>query len=581
MKNNYKKEKRWFLYTFLVTASILVLIFNGCSGQKRSGNKDQSETYDGRISIFGLKFGEEPVLKSPNRRTRMVPAVRAEHTPERIMTYLETTVEAKHSSSPQKPDLDVKYISRTPRYNRYHLDYPHTKYGPPIPRLHPGTENLQRLPRPGERVKYTAHIMNKGLSGIRGFRYRWSIDGKKVKEGSLPGLKPGEEKAVEIARPWSQKNQKIEFLVEPWGQVEEICKKNNSLSIGSRDLTLSIWVEKGLYDMINQVKNRMGSYSFEDWIQDQIAEMNDRFEKAKYPASPRGILDRVRIDKMVIAEDLDGPQSPMNSDPQLYEIDGRWQFKDNDAGNNRGHKGAWRDYVSRFGQKIDNGLIHELAHQLGVIDLYRMNLINDRERFPNNGVRVKGKDGKIVPITRIPTAAWNQVLFKYPGIMAGGDTRPYKNGEYFSDHTAAGLNTNRGYRRGYYGEYLYDTPRLNYLRILDTSGKPAAGAFVEMFQKDPDTEVIDNQPEITGKTDANGILFLPNCPVEGVTTATGHTLRPNPFGQICVVGTNGTMLVRITRGGKIDYSWFFITNLNLAYWKGQKEKAVHTLHIGN
>lgn len=458
------------------------------------------------------------------------------------------------------------------------MDYPLTRYGIGKPVPAKGTENRKWMPSEGETVTYTAHIINKGNVRSPGFDYLWLVDDKPVKRGVVKVLYPGKEEQVIYSCRWKNTPQKIEFRIDTLKKLKEICKKNNSLTIGSHDLTLSIWVEQGIYDIFNRTKNRWGSYSFEDWIQDHFSVMNQRFSQAKYDVSPNGILDRVRIDKIVVVEDLDGPGNPMTQDPDLHLIDGRWQFKDNSHGNVIGKNGAWQDYVNLYITKTDWGLIHEMAHQLGVIDLYRMNLINDKKNFPNNGIHVLGSDGKKIPVTQLPTVSYHQTLFKHPGIMAGGDTSPYKDTTYFSSHTAAGLNTNYLKRRGYYGDYLFDTPAKTSIKILDKSGKPVAGAKVEMFQKDAGTEVIDNKPEITGRTDRQGMMLLPNREVESVTTETGHTLKPNPFGQIHVVGTNGTMLLRITQGGKIGYGWLFIVDLNMAYRRGKKDNAVITIN---
>ena len=477
-----------------------------------------------------------------------------------------------------RPDPDVTYISRTPRYYRFKVDYPKTRFGIGIPVLAKGTETQKRMPLEGETVIYTAHIINKGNVRCPGFDYLWLVNGKPVKKGIVKVINPGREETVKYSCRWKDVPQKIEFRIDTGKKLREICKKNNSLTIGSHDLTLSIWAEQGIYDIFNRTKNRVGSYSFEDWIQNHFAVMNQRFAQAKYDVSPDGILDRVRIDKIVVAEDLDGPGNPLDKDPDQFLIDGRWQFKDNSHGNINGKKGAWQDYVNLYIAKTDWGLIHEMAHQLGVIDLYRMNLINDKKRYPNNGIHVLDKSGKKIPVTKLPTCSWHQVLFKNPGIMAGGDTSPYKDSTYFSSHTAAGMNTNYLMRRGYYGDYLFDTPAKTSLKILDKSGKPVAGAMVEMFQKDAQTEVIDNKPEIKGRTNGHGIIQLPNRKVDGVTTETMHTLKPNPFGQIHVVGTNGTMLLRVTQGGKTGYGWLFIIDLNMAYWKGKKNNAVITIN---
>src|SRR5262249_10292057 len=67
----------------------------------------------------------------------------------------------------------------------------------------------------------------------------------------------------------------------------------------------------------------------------------------------------------------------------------------------------------------------------------------------------------------------------------------------------------------------------------------------------------------------------PNRPAEGVTTATGHTLRDNPFGQIDVVGRSDTMLLKISAFGQEDFRWFEAIEPNLAFWAGNTESAVY------
>jgi len=464
-------------------------------------------------------------------------------------------------------DLDVTFIERTPRYNRYCLIYQDG-----IPSHCSGTENQKRWPSVGESVTYTAHIKNKGMVESGVFDYQWMENGVVVANGyeSWP-LSHGDEITIQYKTTWPSSRGTIEFRVTLRESTSETITFNNSLKIGTHDLTISIWAESGIYNIFNNTLNLAGSYSFEDWIQAQFAKMNERFAQAKYPTSPDGIYDRVRIDKLVVAENLDGGGSLMNSDPHRYFIDGRWQFKDNDSTNVAGSGGMWQDYVNRFAQGIDWGLIHEIGHQLGAIDLYRMNLANDSDN--NMRIQVRDINGNIIPASMLPTAGWDQILFERPGIMTGGDTSPYNDGTYYSDHTAAALNTNYGYRRGYFGDYLLDTPANNYIKIVGASGDPISGAEVRLFQKDMHSEIIDNTPEITGTTDNQGKIRLPNRSVSGFTTATGHTLRANPFGQIDVGGPNGTMLVQIFKDGQEDYSWFFIVDLNLAYWAGQTESA--------
>lgn len=458
----------------------------------------------------------------------------------------------------EKPDLDVTYIARTPRYMRYIID---ESRGVPQ-QLAPGTENDKRWPDAGETVTYTAHIINKGQAVAGPFHYQWSIDGALVEAGNeVAPLQPGEERTISHQTPWTVEPQQIELTVDPDDKIAETVEKNNSRTIGSYDLTISFWVEQGMYDLFDRRTNLAGSRSFEDWLQAQVAWMNDRFAQALYPTSPQGILDRVRVDKIVIATDLDGPGSPMASDPDFILIDGRWPISDGDPTNAAGQGGRWLEFVNLNINRIDHGLVHELAHQLGVIDLYRMNIKPDEPAHPNGGVSVKDSSGRVIAYDRLPFP-----VFCCGGIMGGGDTQPWNDGTFFESHTAAGMNAHVRHRRGHYGEYLFDTPSSNRLRIVDDdTGKPVAAARVALYQKDYNTEDIDDAPEITGTTDASGFLLLPNRPVLPIQTATGHTLRPNPFGQISVVGVNGTMLVRVTSGTNEGLAFFRLHDLNLAY----------------
>ncbi len=472
----------------------------------------------------------------------------------------------KITSAPADPD--VTYIERTPKYPRYCITY----INDVIPVLCDGTSGDKRYPDVGESVTYVAHIINKGSSPSGSLRYDWLVDGTVKQTGALSQILPGQEATTSYQTVWQDADQKIQFIIRTPPRV--FPSKHNSLTIGSRDLTLSIFVEQGEYDLFNKATNMAGTHSFEDWIQAHIAKMNEHFALAKYLVSPKGILDRVSVNRIVVADELDHDGSLLHADPNAYLSDGTWQFTDQDPTNATGNGGAWQSYINKFARTIDWGLIHELTHQLGIIDLYRMNLANDPAK-PNNGVHVLDSHNHQIPVTRLPTVAFHQILFRNPGLMGGGDITPYTDGSYYESHTAGCLNSNYQKRRGYYGECLFDVPALNYIKVLDKTGFPLAQAYVRLYQQ---TDAgIDNTPEIVGTTDDHGMLLLPNRPVTSVTTATGHTLRDNPFGQINVTGSNGTFLVWATKGSQEGFGWFMILDANLAYWMGKKNQATYEI----
>jgi hypothetical protein len=61
------------------------------------------------------------------------------------------------------------------------------------------------------------------------------------------------------------------------------------------------------------------------------------------------------------------------------------------------------------------------------------------------------------------------------------------------------------------------------------------------------------------------------------STDRGFTEKPNPFGQINVVGTNGVFFIAVKAKGLTDYLWLPITEFNLAYWRGDRATATYDL----
>jgi hypothetical protein len=485
-------------------------------------------------------------------------------------------------------DLDVTHIARTPRYFRYDLDYgPINDLNTPgTPTLCPDNVGKKRWPAVGESVTYTGTVKNLGTwSTPSGAAFQWKVGGTVVGSGTLPSLAAGASTTVTLARAFPGTPERIELVVDSGNTVLETDEVNNRLEIGSHDLTLSIWVEKGQYDAFKAMPSATGApSSFEEWIEKHFLQMNSRFAESTYPFAPSGIIDRVRIDKLVIVTDQESQGhtgaacATEANDPDKLLIDGRWSFADGDSSNAVGKSWSWSwyvDYVDAFPGRIDWGLIHELSHQLGLIDEYRMNLTNDPST--NNGFHVRNAAGAEISAHDLPTYFFDQLLFKFPGVMVGADTQPHNDGNFYENHSVGGMNAHARKRRGYFGEYMFDTPSQTAVVVRDASGVPLAGAKVELFQKIGND--IDNTAEFTGTADSQGRVTLPNRSVTGFTTETGHTLRANPFGRIHHEGHNGLMFVRATRNGAPFYGWLFIIDLNVAFWSGKTGSIVCTLDL--
>ena len=271
-----------------------------------------------------------------------------------------------------------------------------------------------------------------------------------------------------------------------------------------------------------------------------------------------GLRDRVRAELFLITDD---ELLAVRHELRWY-MDGWWVIR----GPVSSHFTV-ENYVRR--PAIDWGLIHELMHQLGVIDIYNMHVDRDEVLVPD-----ANRPGQSAGCG---TDYWRgeHVCFRFPDDIEDIISEWWA--FYIGPHTAGGLRTNTGYRRGYYGEYLYDTPEKTSLRIVDKDGNALSGVTLRFYQLEPreSGHFVDTEAEFVVSTDESGAAVLPNRGITGIVTETGHQLKPNPFGVIDVLGSNGIFLIEM-EGPCISYEWLTIVELNLAYWEGHTGEAAFT-----
>lgn len=465
---------------------------------------------------------------------------------------------------PNLPDLSVQWIARTPRYPRYCLDYSHG-----LPALCPGTANARHFPLPGETVTFTAQIANQGVITTPAVSATWQIvpagapDLNDVQRSdvTLPPLTPGATATLTLPWSWSSARYTVSLSLDPAGTLNETTRSNNTRADASDALYLDVLVHPLVNDAFARRSNLIGSWSFADWLQAQFDAMNRNLAASTYPSQPNGALDRVRVDVITVTEQVGGDLVS-----GALAFDGRWTFRvdrdDPDTPEDEAALSADR-YAQTFAGTIDWGLVHELTHQLGMIDLYWLNVAGSYQNA------VLDTDGR--PL--LMGFQWPR-----PDLMGGGNLGSHS-WPLYSDHTVGALNRNQGYRRGYYGEFLFDIPAQNTLRVLDNRGQPAASVPITIYQTV--AGAVPSAPVITGTTDLDGRFTLPaqSLPYGGITTATGHTLAPNPFGPIDVVGFNGQLLVAAGAGSQRFYAWWPITDFNLAAWQqgfGTYERTIGT-----
>lgn len=439
-------------------------------------------------------------------------------------------------SKPEGIDLDVTYIQMTPLYHAYCLDYSIDG----LPRVCAGTQDAKRWPDRGELVIFTAHFTNKGTVASGPLEYAWAIDGVEVARGGFPNLQPGAGTVAVLSWPWDHDvvngrllgRHTVRFTLDPDDKIVETSKSNNTLEDRTDATPLGFQITPEVYQALETPVDPNLPFSAEDWVQKQFRAMNDAFARSVYPSAPDGCEERVRLDQFRITS-----RQVANDDGI-----GGWFLSVDDRFN--GSVNPETD--------IDVAMLHELAHQLGVIDLYDLDYpvywphrVLDRNERP--------------ALMEFSSAC-------LPGLMSAGDLASPR----FDEHSTLGMNRNKGYRRGYYGEYQYDVPEVTRIRVLDNQGQPAPGTTVRLFpikQYGFDPVHGDTAPQITVETDGEGLAVLSNRAAPALTTLTGHTEVANPFGRIDVVGNN-LFLVEISKGTHQEYSWLDIPDLNLLAWRG-------------
>ena len=455
-------------------------------------------------------------------------------------------------------DLEVTYIERLPRFQRYKLAYFHGGDCGPYPHdeflgavVCPEQSGLKRWPDVGETVELIAHAWNFGDTASGPFDYRWSIDDEAVADGRHPGLASGRKAEIPMSMRWpgNDSNPVVTFSIDPENNVEELLENNNSLVDWIKGHTIGFYFNPPAYESLT-FSNEPGQtiQSPEHWVHSNIYRLNELLAEA-------GVDDRVRTELFLVSDDRH-----LSSNHELrYYMDGWWPILDNfGIYSVEGYEGR---------PEIDYGLLHEVMHQLGVIDIYQMDLGLVNVFLPD-----ANRPGQMAGCG---TDYWNAFYECYRFTEDGiGDLMAYLN-HWIGPHTAGGLRSNTGHRRGFFGEYLYDTPRNTSVRVLDSDGRPFPDIALRFYQKEVrgTGDALDAVPEFQVTTDDTGVAALPNRGITGIVTATGHQLRPNPFGEIDVVGRNGIFIIEMEGPLCTNYEWLTLVDLNLAYWNGRTGEA--------
>ena len=451
-------------------------------------------------------------------------------------------------------DLNVTYIERMPRY-----DYDASPNRPSI----------------GDTVTFYGHIKNWGPQDVASVTYRWSFDGSTVEIGSLDGFSANEERVVSWSWVWSDDRHYVGLTVDPHGVIAESSELNNSIADPTDGLAVGFWVEQSVWDYFNQhqVELGVGSTSWADWGQRQMARWNELCDQAVWTVSPAGVRDRVRIDKLITVADGALPLGPWGLPTNHPDVDDKtvdlmWGFPATLL-----QTGMYDDHQTVRETNpfyVEQSLVHELGHARYLIDPYGWDVHNTNEhdsvQIWEGGVYVAGS-------VYMPFLAWDSVLYyNHSGGVMGG---PF--GFAWSPYEAAALNLIAGQRAccGNFnapwniGVFLDDLPERNHLRLVGPEGEPLSGASVRIYRAEEGPgwygKTIDNIFDLERTADADGWVSLPT----------------NPFSNGQIEHTygiaNGVAVLRIAHGQSVWYRFLEVGDFNLEYWAGQTGDAQYTI----
>ncbi|MBK9120189.1 MAG: hypothetical protein IPM18_11395 [Phycisphaerales bacterium] len=496
---------------------------------------------------------------------------------------------------PDKADLSVQYISRTPRFPGLQPKYvnindPVLGVGEtgPVQILNDGA---QRWPRAGQTVRFTAVLRNAGTQPIARFDWHWLFDGKDIASGwHEQPLAPNETVEFMLERPWEDGRHFIAFEVDRHRLLDEITRENNWVIDRTDALSYAFFVEESVHAAFKQYRNGLGSYDWADWAQFQVRQSNKEFRDTIYPSTPDGIEERVRLDRVYIIPDgwghtggmhTPGVHVPVDLDnPQFYNaneppeglaetevfnnvnggVDGVWGFTVDllKPDENKGGKNFY-EFAPRWLTSSEWPLHHELGHQLGRNDHYL--------------IVAEGRANLAIPgLGYRPPADYRDGMmfhgnYSHDRAIGMNHERWDSTYRFYCEHSARSLNRDKGVRRGLFGEYLFDVPRTNMFTFVGADRRPVAEAEIELFVgkgRGYTGGGFNAEPNYRGRTDARGV----------------YTLNRSPWPHVFIWGNNGVLMFRVTPSeGAAQVGFLDISHFNLAYWRGHEERAEHVVRL--
>jgi hypothetical protein len=459
------------------------------------------------------------------------------------------------------PGITVGWISRSPSMD-WVRDSPHP--------------DRDGWPAPGQTVTWVAHVRNWNAVARTALPYRWRLDGAEIASGSAD-LPASSSTPIELAWSWTFDRHVLTFEIDGDGQ--------NALSIFTDAISVGFYVEQSVYDFMreNQPKLGIDSFSFDDWAERHIARFNEMAALAVYPETPRGVLDRWRLDEIAVVPDGALPLVPL---PNYGQMDGQPNESTHPNTADRAVDLEWGFPAKMLTSFTDlttaddsnpfflsGSLVHELGHARYLVDVYGWNVWTGESDGSQIAIKEGGKPVAGSPLMPL-SGSYAHFTFEQ-GLM----NQDYS---FIDRYSAIVLNFIAGDRAiegnsndpDNEGSWLNDLPAENRLTILNSAGAPIPDASIRIYQATgvPGhflTKFYDDVPDLNLRTDEHGQVLVGRCPFAADGRIVHH------FGE-----SNVTAIVRVESHGVVAYGFLESRLFNLAYWSGHSELADHELSVG-
>jgi len=448
-------------------------------------------------------------------------------------------------------DVVATHISRDPKYPNPNADL-----------------LSNNRPKPGDVLTWTGHFRNNSDNASGPFEVCWTIDGAEVHTDTIPNLPPQE--IVGSTCTWTvpegyDASDPSRHVIGCEAVLEDDNVINNARQDYMDGLTIHFIVKRAHYDEYTDETK-----TFEERIQYVIDCCHRAFQEAVYPEiSPRGILERFRIDTFTVYDPEDYPDHKMpwrmsNNHPD-YALS---HITDDDAHGAGYYAYAWYGIVANIPSFLfrDEGgpLIHEMGHYRNLVDLYGWG-ISENLVAPGEGWNVAEdmrKDTMCNPYGPLKFCAYSAKVMNDPRYLG----QPRCPTAEWVDHEVNG--------KKYSGYICHDIPQRSVLEVRSEQGRPIAGVDVRVYRSDH-FEIQDPKTEQIKR-----VYGIPDTPfVSGMTNARGQF----DLGEGIFLRANGTIykktvfFIVLTYQGKTEHTWLSTFDFNWAYWAGQTETSVHVL----